>query len=175
MERRTKRQRLVTGFASQLPPRRCWLQLRRQLRKASSHCSPLCRRVHGERRTAFPGCLKRRRAQSAQVLNQVSTTLLGLAVVYFGGLAVLMRPVERSIGKLEAKVGAVETKVDEKVGALETKVGALETKVGAVETKVGGVETKVDSLALVTKMTLVLTILGSAASVFRSSGLQLPV
>ena len=95
------------------------------------------------------------------MLNQVSTTLLGLAVVYFGGVAVLMRPVERSIEKLEAKVGAVETKVDEKVGAVETKVGA--------------VETKVDSLALVTKMTLVLTILGSAAAVFRSSGLQLPV
>ena len=140
----------MTGFASQLPPRRCWLQLRRQLRKASSHCSPLCRRVHGERRTAFPGCLKRRRAQSAQVLNQVSTTLLGLAVVFFGGVAALMRPVERSIDELEKKVGAVEEKV-------------------------GAVEKKVDSLALVTQTTLVLTILGSAAAVFRSSGLQLPV
>ena len=95
--------------------------------------------MHGERRTAFPGCLKRRGAQSAQVLNQVSTTLLGLAVVFFGGVAVLMRPVERSIEKLETKVGSVEKKVD--------------------------------SLALVTQTTLVLTILGSAAAAFRSSGL----
>jgi hypothetical protein len=41
--------------------------------------------------------------------------------------------------------------------------------------KVGALEKQVDSLALVTQTTLVLTILGSAASVFRSSGLQLPV
>lgn len=81
------------------------------------------------------------------MLNQVSTTLLGLAVVFFGGVAALMRPVERSIKELEKKV-------DEKVGAVEKKV---------------------DSLALVTQTTLVLTILGSAAAVFRSSGLQLPV
>ena len=70
------------------------------------------------------------------MLNQVSTTLLGLAVVFFGGVAALMRPVERSIEELEKKV---------------------------------------DSLALVTQTTLVLTILGSAAAAFRSSGLQLPV
>ena len=88
------------------------------------------------------------------MLNQVSTTLLGLAVVFFGGVAALMRPVERSIDELEKKV---------------------EEKVGAVEVKVGAVEKKVDSLALVTQTTLVLTILGSAAAVFRSSGLQLPV
>ena len=66
--------------------------------------------MHGERRTAFRGCLKRRGAQSAQVLNQVSTTLLGLVVVFLGGVAVLMRPVERSIEELVKKVGAVETK-----------------------------------------------------------------
>ena len=70
------------------------------------------------------------------MLNQVSTTLLGLAVVFFGGVAALMRPGERSIEELEKKV---------------------------------------DSLALVTQTTLVLTILGSAAAAFRSSGLQLPV
>ena len=81
------------------------------------------------------------------MLNQVSTTLLGLAVVFFGGVAALMRPVERSIEELEKKV----------------------------EEKVGAVEKKVDSLALVTQTTLVLTILGSAAAAFRSSGLQLPV
>ena len=81
------------------------------------------------------------------MLNQVSTTLLGLVVVFLGGVAVLMRPVERSIEELE-------NKVDEKVGVVEKKV---------------------DSLALVTQTTLVLTILGSAAAVFRSSGLQLPV
>ena len=99
------------------------------------------------------------------MLNQVSTTLLGLAVVFFGGVAALMRPVERSIDELEKKV-------EEKVGAVEVKVGAVEKK---VEEKVGAVEKKVDSLALVTQTTLVLTILGSAAAVFRSSGLQLPV
>ena len=94
------------------------------------------------------------------MLNQVSTTLLGLAVVFFGGVAVLMRPVERSIEKLETKVGEVE----KKVGEVEKKV----------EEKVGAVEKKVDSLALVTQTTLVLTILGSAAAAaaaFRSSGL----
>ena len=92
------------------------------------------------------------------MLNQVSTTLLGLAVVFFGGVAALMRPVERSIEELEKKV-------EEKVGAVAK----------TVEDKVDAVEKKVDSLALVTQTTLVLTILGSAAAAFRSSGLQLPV
>ena len=96
------------------------------------------------------------RAHSAQVLNQVATTLLGLAVVFFGGVATLMKPVERSIEQLEKKVDDVEKKV------------------GDLEKKVGAVEKKVDSLALVTQTTLVLTILGSAAAALRSSGLQLP-
>ena len=82
-----------------------------------------------------------------------------------------MRPVERSIKELEKKVdekvGAVEKKVDEKVGAVDEKVGAVDEKVGVVEKKA-------DSLALVTQTTLVLTILGSAAAAFRSSGLKLP-
>ena len=99
--------------------------------------------------------------QSAQILNQVAATLLGLAVTFFGGVAALMRPTERSIEELNTKVKSVEKKVDDKVGALETKVDS--------------VEKKVDSLALVTQSTLVLTILSFAAAVLRSSGLQLPV
>ena len=53
------------------------------------------------------------RSQAIGVLNQVATTLTGLAVAFFGGVAILMRPMQSDISTLKADVGQLKADVGE--------------------------------------------------------------
>jgi enoyl-[acyl-carrier-protein] reductase (NADH) len=51
------------------------------------------------------------RLQAIGVLNQVATTLTGLAVAFLGGVAILMRPMQSDISTLKADVGQLKADV----------------------------------------------------------------
>jgi hypothetical protein len=49
--------------------------------------------------------------QAIGVLNQVATTLTGIAVAFFGGVAILMRPMQSDISSLKKDVDTLKTDV----------------------------------------------------------------
>ena len=46
------------------------------------------------------------------MLNQISTTLVGLAIVFLGGVALLMRPSQRSLDALKREVNDLKREVN---------------------------------------------------------------
>ena len=59
------------------------------------------------------------------MLNQISTTLVGLAIVFLGGVALLMRPSQRSLDALKREVDSVKSALD----ALKGEVNSVESDV----------------------------------------------
>ena len=70
-------------------------------------------------------------SQAVSVLNQISTTLVGLAVAFFGGVAILMQPSQRSLNDLK------------------TDVDKLKTDVNSVKTVVNSVKSDVKNLGII--------------------------
>ena len=70
------------------------------------------------------------RSQAIGVLNQVATTLTGLVVAFFGGVAILMRPMQSDISMLKADVGQLKADVSEL--KLNLNVSTLITVAGFV-------------------------------------------
>jgi len=54
-------------------------------------------------------------------MNQVATTLTGLAVAFFGGVAILMRPMQSDISTLKADMAGLKSDV----AGLKSDVGQI--------------------------------------------------
>jgi len=68
-------------------------------------------------------------SQAIGVLNQVATTLTGLAVAFFGGMALLMRPMQSDISTLKADVSGLKSDV----AGLKSDVAGLKSDVGQIK------------------------------------------
>jgi uncharacterized protein YoxC len=75
-------------------------------------------------------------SQAIGVLNQVATTLTGIAVAFFGGVAILMRPMQSDISSLKKDVDTLKKDVE----TLKTDVGSLKKDVETLKTDVGQIK-----------------------------------
>ena len=95
--------------------------------------------------------------QAVGVLNQVSSTLVGLAIAFFGGVSVLMRPSQRMLETVDSRLEKVE-------GRLEKLEGSVEK----LETSVEKLATSVQVLSVLVALLLVSAAAASAIQLTRS-------
>jgi hypothetical protein len=83
---------------------------------------PQARHVVGAQRSAA-------HLTRSQAMNQVATTLTGLAVAFFGGVAILMRPMQSDISTLKADMAGLKSDV----AGLKSDVAGLKSDVGQIK------------------------------------------